>query len=223
MAPEKYNLNLKGRTNNPLGGLPSDKISGKKVDLMYHHIVPLSKLREFWNKIVESGRTENLEFLLQLHDGITEGTYAELLSPVGKIHKDDALQAAELASKIYNGTVSHDPKAKLRPSPWDDFISVYTWIPGNLFIGPKDRCDDPDNNLDKIASHIIGSDREGRYDKIFKAFTEISKYLDDKSDQASAELASNALREVAACIGVQAYNAKNWTWIDGKSGPEFQV
>ncbi|WP_018501794.1 hypothetical protein [Parafrankia discariae] len=222
MEPEKYNLNLKGRTNNPLKTLPGKTISGKKVDLMYHHIVPLSKLRDFWNKLVESGRTENLKFLLQLRDGITEGTYSELLSPIGNIHESDAAQAAELASGIYNGTVSHDPKAKSRPDPWDDFISVYTWIPGNLFIGPRDRVDDPKDNLDEIASHIIGSDREGRYDKISKAFTEISKYLDDKSDKASAELASNALSEVAACIGVQAYKAENWTWIDGKKGPEFQ-
>ncbi|MEX5636968.1 hypothetical protein [Parafrankia sp. FMc2] len=224
MAPEEFNLKLgsKDRPEHFFRSLDDVEISKKKIGLTYHHIVPYSKLRDFWNKLVESRDIEKLEFLPHLRGGISGGSYVDVLSPVGKLGGADALQAAGLASKIYSGAIRHGSEAKLRPTGWDNLMGVYAWIPGNLFVGPQNRFDDPGDKLDEAASSVIGSVRGKRYDKLSEAYTQILRYLGGGPGRKFALPASNALREVVTRVGIQRYDDKDWTWIEGRKGPQIQ-
>ncbi|MCL9758149.1 hypothetical protein [Frankia sp. AiPa1] len=222
----RCNLKLEGGRNRPghLFHLLNDvTISGgpEPSSLMYHHIVPYSKLRDFWNKLVENGDLAKREFLLPLRKMIAEGTYVDILHPGGTLVDADAQQVVDLARDIYVGTVSHSPTVRSRPPGWDNLMSVYAWLPGNLFVGPAARCDDPKDKLDD-ASFRLRRATDVRCTRLSEANTRILGYLDGGPGRNSPSPASKALGKVVECARFQDFDDADWIWFPNKSGPQVK-
>jgi hypothetical protein len=217
---EGRNLRLDARPDHLFRGLHDVRISGgpRPIGLTYHHIVPYSKLRDFWNRLVESGDIGHLNFLALLRDKIANKKYADIPHPLGRLVDNDARDVVTLASDIYRRRFVHDAGGS-RPTGWDNLMGIYCWIPGNLFLGPQDRCDDPEDELDEAAFKIIGIDRKRRCDNLSDAYNGIMKYL---GGQSTAAPASKALGKVVASPTFQAFNDADWIWFDGKTGPQVR-
>ncbi|TCJ32707.1 hypothetical protein E0504_41625 [Parafrankia sp. BMG5.11] len=219
VVAEEYNLKLDDRPSHPFRGLEPVTISGRPSGLTYHHIVPYSKLRDFWNKLVENGDIKRCKFLPPLRDMISEKTYVNILSPDGR-RSDAEMQAVkDLVSDIYMGRVSHG-SSRLRPEGWDNLVGIYAWLPGNLFVGPTDRCDDPKDKIDDAAFRTKGA-RQVRRRILSESYEEILAYLKGATARKS-KFASEALYKVVRYPKLQDFDLRDWTWIDGEKGPQVK-
>lgn len=139
--------------------------------LAYHHIIPLPQLRDFWNTGVACDLEPPRETLVpELIRSMTEYP----------LDQDNPARAALLVSSatrllrmIWMGNYVH-AAAAMSPAGLDDFNSVYTWLPGNLFSGPTKRPDDPGDQFDSFGSRCV---EEGRYLDVLRAHRAIQAYL----------------------------------------------
>jgi len=92
------------------------------------------------------------------------------------------------------------------PDGLDDFQEFYAWLPGNLFIGPTSRSDDPGSNIETGAQYILGATRYGTYQSANAAML---AYIASGrgGDLITAE---ELLAEIAAMPSVYPLSASNW-------------
>ncbi|MGK8486365.1 hypothetical protein [Nocardia asiatica] len=116
----------------------------------------------------------------------------------------------QLAKEIKSNKIIHDPNTPLRHDYWDDFARVYVWLPGNLFTGPTVRIDDPRDDLDTPAQHII--DR-AQYELLNGVYTDIGTYLRNPAKKGCAENAYRNLGTIATKYStVTRFSTAHWTW-----------
>ncbi|MEU9337035.1 DUF6603 domain-containing protein [Streptomyces sp. NPDC048290] len=155
-----------------------DKLKPGGIGLSRHHVIPCSKIMEFWNKVLEteynnpSGPVPLKATLLKLVQAIQSNTdrYTDL-----KV-KSEHFQ--EFAEKFKNSEYEHDATAQLSPDGRDDLLSIYEWLPANLFIGPEGdkRFDDPKDGFERTCAPIIG---DQRFKARQEAFRLLERYLAD--------------------------------------------
>ncbi|NEQ65955.1 MAG: hypothetical protein F6K21_10720 [Symploca sp. SIO2D2] len=184
--------------------------SGYPVEVMRHHIVPDSKLKEFWNKMV------NNDHLVTAADGLLKVIHDTVDQYQMTLNTADRNTVKLLTDKIRNKEYQHNPN---RPSPegFDNLAQVYEWLPGNLFIGPKggngqyQRSDDPGNNFEKNSDVIVGS---SAYNDLKNACLSIKAYLLPTGQVANARTASMNLSNVAKKTKLYDLKKDNWLFIN---------
>ncbi|MCZ1005467.1 hypothetical protein O1L68_00315 [Streptomyces lydicus] len=198
-----------------------DILGHPNLQLMYHHTVPNSRLKKFWNDTVSNSvmASKQQPLLLALERNIS--AYAGMIHPNGQLTQGDITAAITLSRKIRQGDVVHDPGAQERPDGWDDFRRIYIWLPGNLFKGPRNRADDPGDAFDSPARPVLGATLFGQLSDIN---TKIMDYLEHPADGPRAQSAYTALAEVAKSYinrNPRNFNNKYWAWKkdDRKEGP----
>ncbi len=132
---------------------------------------------------------------------------------------EDIQHVRELCAEISDGRVVHDSRSD-RHDGWDSFCQVYAWLPGNLFIGPRDRVDDPGEKFEKDAGPIFSS--AGRVAPLFVAplfeslsfiSEKISRYLNPASRQPQlAKEAYGQLAKVARRARYINFKECHWKW-----------
>ncbi|MCM3887646.1 hypothetical protein [Frankia sp. R82] len=223
MEPTPYNLMMvegNARLGHPYGSADDLVISsvssdGKKVPKKRgrscHHVVPYSKLRDFWNKLVENNIIASQEFLRVLRQNLDRRQYVDLLEPRGNLGGNDAREIVNLARDIYTGAVCHAKEARNRPPGWDNLVLVYSWLPGNLFVGPSDRCDDRGDEFDQ-AFFGLGGATKNRVSILTAANTMILAYLKQGASNKSGFEAAEALSGVVRLPRFIDFNGKDWIW-----------
>jgi hypothetical protein len=227
VAPTQYNLKmLDGSENRPgrpygsagspvtVSGAPPNLDTGNPEEstLSYHHVVSYSNLRNFWNTLVEKGDVKGCNFLSLLWENIYRKHYVDLYSTYGgRLLDGDVEKVAGLVLSIYEGTVCHGDDAE-RPDEWDDFTRIYSWLPGNLVVGPDGRCDDPDEEFDQPALSILQDVRERRAEVLSDAEKKIQAYVGGTYDRRLLVPASSALRDVVKYLRAEGYDGKYWVW-----------
>jgi hypothetical protein len=107
-------------------------------------------------------------------------------------------------------------------------ISMYHWLPGNLFEGPKDRADDPiaeakpeNEQIDWGVQYIIGKSAYKVYADTFAAMRD---YVNKKGDQKeNLEDAVEGYGKIAVRGAPYPYDRGDWE-VDGASGrPRIKV
>lgn len=218
MAPEPYNLHCEGRMGHPFRPPGGAVISDKPLNLTYHHIVPYSKLIDFWNRLVGRGDIKNCEFLPPIWDMIKKGAYVDILHVAERAlpgaRERDLEAVRELAMKIYKGEVFHDQRGG-RHGAWDNLMTVYGWLPGNIFVGPTERSDDPGDSLDEAAFRIMGA-RQVRRRIVSAANSEILSYTEGPPGRKSKS-ASEALGKVVRYARIQDFDGRGWEWNEDKT------
>lgn len=221
--PTQYNLMMvkgDGRLGRPyvsagdlaISGVSSDgKKVSKKRGRSYHHVVPYCDLRDFWNKLVENNIIAGGEFLRVLRRNLDLQQYVDLLEPGGNLGNNDAREIVNLARDIYTGAVCHAEGAGNRPPGWDNLVLVYSWLPGNLFVGPSDRCDDRGDEFDQAFCGLWGATRN-RVSILTAANTMILAYLKQGASSESGVEAAEALGKVVQLPRFIDFNGKDWIW-----------
>ncbi|GAP94273.1 exo-alpha-sialidase [Leptolyngbya sp. NIES-2104] len=127
------------------------------VEMTRHHIIPDNRLRDFWNRMLETNHIHIAaeEFLGALDENLERYEMT--------LRANDILQLRELMLGIRNGTIRHNPNA--RPADGiDNLATAIRWLPGNIFIGPTAgrerfrRSDDPGDSFEENANTVTGRD-----------------------------------------------------------------
>jgi hypothetical protein len=155
-----------------LGERGAMRLPPQAAGMTYHHIIPYNELRDFWNTAVgrdpETLRQTLVSALRRAMDGYpldqTNPTRARAL--LGS--------AGHLLVMIEGGNYVHDPAASSAPG-MDDLSAIYSWMPGNLFSGPTNRANDPEEGFDSFASRFV---EESQYVTVLRAHQAIRLYLD---------------------------------------------
>ncbi|MBD0670222.1 hypothetical protein BU198_05725 [Streptomyces sp. CBMA156] len=182
----------------------------KKLDMARHHVTPYNQLKALWNANLKDPAVAR-SLLLAIDTNI--GLYTDRSDSARKDDQRVRTFCAELA----NGQFTHNPGGD-RHTGWDSFWEVYSWLPGNLFIGPTTRADDPEENFEKDAEPIFSSAHgvDPRYGLLSLVNKKITEHLGSKTCR-SAEEAYGMLAEVATQARYVDYQGSHWTWETDKA------
>lgn len=209
-----YNINIAGRpaTIYPPISNYNTKLTkqgfGKDypVAVSRHHIIPFNHLTKFYNKLVKNGEAYKLRsFLTKFNEkfaqfyrqkAIDEGNKKKYETTINNVNK--------FVLGLYWNKVVYD-ESKRRPENFDEFQSYYAWLPGNLFIGPNKRSDDPGELFEKNSKTIVGS---RRFDNLKNVYDLMQSYIDGK--KVDFDKLSNGLRDIANLLDPQALKSSDW-------------
>ncbi|MFE4973580.1 hypothetical protein ACFRAR_15875 [Kitasatospora sp. NPDC056651] len=149
-----YNLEMeKARPGSPYRAALRGTGICESADMARHHVVPYNQLRGLWNG--DHGEKAGKLLKALMNYLVFYRVYGGL-----SLVQDDIQHVRQLCADIMDGSVTHDSGSQSRPEGWDSFCEVYTWLPGNLFIGPKERTDDPGENFETGARPIFSSAKD---------------------------------------------------------------
>jgi hypothetical protein len=197
-ALDRYDTSLS--SHQPLGD------EKHPVEVMRHHIIPDTKLKEFWNKMVTSGN------LVAAADGFLNVICSRISQYKVNLISADRDKVKLLVGKIRSQEYQHDGTQQ-RPEGFDNLAAIYEWLPGNLFVGPKggdgkyQRTDDPGNNFERNSDVIVGSNA---YNILVAACLNMREYLLPAGQVAEARTACIKLAQIAQ--STQPFDVKKDNW-----------
>lgn len=214
-AQTKYNLLMGNRLGAPYNNLPrynedltqtGTDPSRFPVEVTRHHIVPFNQLRSLWNGMAERQYlTKSITPLRNSMDTLLSAPTNPNGIQLTQIEKNQVIQ---LLNDILSKKIEHDPNAQGSPDGWDSFQQVYTWIPGNLFIGPSVRSDDPGEGFENNASVVVNNTT--KWNKLQNTNTSITTF----NGNPTAGNAQTAVNNYSAIISQQnepyPLNSSNW-------------
>lgn len=179
------------------------------VPVSRHHIIPFNTLMRFYNRVAEINRLPNLRgFFGTLSYNL--GLYASSNGIDCDRLGDDLINAGNLG--LAQGMGLARPGGNNLALGFDTFEQFYAWLPGNIFIGPSNRSDDPHNGFEVNAHVVVGAPD---FDVLARANANINLFLnnDDYSllNSISADLSSIAKRK-------QIYPLNPQDWVKGSNG-----
>jgi len=139
------------------------------IRLTRHHIIPLSSLITFWNKVINNGHATELKVFFNA----MSHQYPEYRKNFAHNDEKEIEEIQELMSNIVNATIIHGVGPPGNPNRLDEVVEIYQWLPGNLFIGPTERADDAKDGFESQSTWIVGSPL---YENLLHASNEIKEY-----------------------------------------------
>ncbi|XP_065204569.1 uncharacterized protein LOC135834580 [Planococcus citri] len=210
----KYRIDITGRPATIFPPLQNYNVkltkqgSGKDypVAVSRHHIIPFNHLTKFYNKLVQKGEASKLRSFLTKFDekfgqfyrqkAVNEGNKNKYDSTIQNVHK--------FIQGLYYNKIVYDSSAR-RPENFDEFQGYYAWLPGNLFIGPNKRSDDPHEGFEKNAKVIVGA---RRFENLKNVYDWMQAYVDGK--KVDFDKLSNGMRDIANFLEPQALKSGDW-------------
>lgn len=179
------------------------------VPVSRHHIIPFNILRSFYNAVLNNGHMIYLRGFLYVMQNNMNG-YAgvsgmDCSSNAGSIERAMNIAAAFSYNLIH-------PGGDVTPDGLDDFQEFYTWLPGNLFIGPTNRSDDPGDGFEEASFQIIGADA---YALMREGYDSMQLYV-NSNDVAALRSAVVYLSKIAQ--RKNAYQLNSSDWVKDKDG-----
>ncbi|WP_158653304.1 hypothetical protein [Aeromonas veronii] len=176
-----FKLTLSERPNVPYQSLnnynSSLTASGSGTDYIIpvsrHHIIPFGVLRSFYNKVAENNRLRSLSgFLNSFSSSLS--FYAASNGANCASFGNDLIDAGNLAQGQAFGLTRAAALSSNAPLGFATFEEFYAWLPGNLFIGPTNRIDDPQSGFEVSSRTIVGEDT---YTTLFRAYNNMQNYI----------------------------------------------
>jgi hypothetical protein len=124
----------------------------------------------------------------------------------------------QLIDDIRYGNIRHSANTRETPTGWDSLTELYAWMPGNLFIGPSNRADDPGSNFDTPALPVVGGNN---YNELLAADSAIERYVNSNSPR-DAQVATISLSRIARHQTLYDLNALDWVLVNATK-PEYRV
>lgn len=137
------------------------------VDMTKHHVVPWRKLKIFVRDAVLAGHVPQLQNVLQGSANIMINQ-----SPlIGGVRMQGASTLASVTNEI-------NAAAIINAEDQEAVCAALCWTPGNLFIGPSDRSDDPGEQFETNAANAVGA---GRYPTLMNLNTHLDNYHNNRN------------------------------------------
>lgn len=213
----KFELNIGARPSAPYSALENYNAdltahgngSSFTVSVSRHHIIPFNVLRSFYNRVADRGRLRNLSGFFN--------TYSNNLYLYAGSNGIDCVRLGhDLVDAGNLGLAQGYGMARAGGSNhalgFDTFEQFYAWLPGNLFIGPNNRSDDPEENFELNASVIVGTTN---FDILYRAYQDMNLYLSTNDDSLLNSIAVN-LSKISNRKSIYELNANDWEFVNGK-------
>jgi hypothetical protein len=198
---QKYTLNL----DDPV----PIRDANHSVEMSRHHIIPDLMLRAFWNAVAEAGHLDFLagNLLKQLQVSLRNYPFSNQEGKDGTVVLLGKIRGQDAAEKYV-----HDPKA-VSAECMDDLNRFFTWMPGNIFVGPRERNHDPKDQFDSESEPLVRSD----FHKMKRAYDSMQQYnsMVSKSSNLVSEI-GRALAVVAGKTDFIAFDRDYWVLKGGK-------
>ncbi|MBF7997512.1 hypothetical protein [Rahnella laticis] len=213
----QYNFNIAERPSVPYPALMNyntnltEQGSGPtySVTVSRHHIIPFNVLRSFYNTVGERDRLRAMGgffniYANNLHNfASSNGVDCNSLG-------NDLIDAANLAMALGYGTARAGGERTL--SSFETFEQFYTWLPGNLFIGPNNRSDDPSDGFETGAAVVVGT---SNFIILNRLYMNMLDYIRNGDNSLLNSITSD-LNRVAARKRVYQLDPQNWLYVNGK-------
>ncbi len=179
---------LSGRSSN----LESE-VSENSIHLARHHIIPYNTIRDFYNKTVERediGKEESFSYsllekinayinlkeykveLTEEEKELSPEQQAEILAlKLASIKEKESEQIKNYINVVFSGQIKNAENEDSFGG-YDNFNQFYTWLSCNIFVGPKNRSDDPGGKFEENSKYIIENDG------VFKLMKDINKKME---------------------------------------------
>ena len=189
-AQHAYNRNLTASQPNSSAEFP--------VTMERHHFTADSRLRAFWNDLVERGRLHLAHDFLRTLSRNLDQYSADPINGMPGIHAADRTNIRALIAGIIDGSIQHRADL-LSHDGFDNLATIYTWLPGNLFIGPHHtlRNDDPVTGFEAGGRTVMDSTAFQYRLTANEGLEEYMRTADNSAAERAAERAFNALREIS--------------------------
>lgn len=215
LPPGEYKLSFPDqRPNPPYNQLPnyntrldaSGTGPGYTVQVSRHHIIPYNILRRFYNTVISRPGDQLLirSFFLTMGDEVQH--YAARGGTSCQVGNSDLADAATLSLALSDNYARQGQAANNPPLGFDTFWQFYTWLPGNLFIGPTNRTDDPGENFEANAAAIVG---QSAFQTFQRLYTNMVNYNAAPSDATLRSIASD-LTNIAQRRSAYPLNSLDW-------------
>lgn len=179
------------------------------VTVSRHHIIPFGVLRSFYNRVAENNRLPNLSGFLNSFsnslsfyagsNGVDCGSLGNDLIDAGNLAQAQAFGLAQA------GGSNH-------ALGFDTFEQFYAWLPGNLFIGPNNRSDDPESGFEYFSRTIVGEDT---YNKLLRVYENMQRYL-NTNDASLLRSISADLTSISKRKSIYSLQSEHWELKNGK-------
>jgi hypothetical protein len=178
------------------------------ITVSRHHIIPFNLLRSFYNRVAERNRLRNLSGFLNTYANnlyLYAGSNGIDCANLG----DDLIDAGNLAQAQYYGLAR--PGGTGYALGFDTFEEFYTWLPGNLFVGPTNRSDDPQDGFESNAQVIVGAEN---FEILSRLFSNMNAYISNNDDSLLNSISAD-LSKIAQRQSVYTLNAQHWVFVNG--------
>lgn len=215
----QFNLNIDGRTDTPYPALPNYNTaltqSGSgpdyTVQMSRHHIIPMNRLIAFYNLVSQNNRLRNLSGFLNTYANNVR-FYANSNGVNCQSLQNDLLNTGNLAQAQALGLARTG--GQVRPESFDSFQDFYTWLPGNIFIGPRTRSDDPGEGFESNAYVVVGAER---FDILSRINRDMESYINGGGNDNTLLNAINVnLNKIAARKSMYPLKKENWVLVNGE-------
>lgn len=175
-----------------------------------HHIIPFNVLRTFYNLVVSQNRFRNLRsFFSEYANNIRH--YASVNGVGCNNIGTDLLDAGNLA-QAHSFALIHGGGSIIAPG-FDTFEQFYAWLPGNLFIGPSNRLDDPLNGFESNAHIVVGREY---FDILARTNSRMQQYINGDHSTELLRSITVDLAKIANRKRIFQLNPENWVYEKGQ-------
>ncbi len=160
------------------------------VEMSRHHIIPDLMLPHFWNAVAEAGHLDFLagNLLKQLQVSLRDYPFSNQNGKDGTVVLLGKIRGQDAAEKYV-----HDAEA-VSAECIDDLNRFYSWMPGNVFVGPRQRNHDPGDQFDSESEPLVRRD----FNKMQKAYDSMQQY------NGMVSKSSNLVSEIGRALAVVA-------------------
>lgn len=177
------------------------------VPVSRHHIIPFNVLRAFYNRVSQQNAlTQTRGFWGVFSNNLVY--YASAGGSNCQIMGSDLVDAANLAEGQGLG-ITTGGGSSLAPG-FDTFEQFYAWLPGNLFIGPNNRSDDPTNGFESNARVVVGDEN---FNILSRTYNNMIRY--NNGDNSVLNSITSDLSRIANRRTVYSLRADDWEFVNG--------
>jgi hypothetical protein len=199
-AMNNYNPNLTEQGSGP----------AYPVAVSRHHIIPFNVLRSFYNRLAENNRFANVGGFFTAYSNNLRFYASGNNIDCGSLG-NDLIDAGNLAlAHRYNLA---RPGGDVMAPGFDTFEQFYAWLPGNLFIGPNERSDDPEDGFESNAHVVVGT---AYFDTLSRAYQNILRFNNGDDSPSLLNAISVDLTRIAQRRTVFSLNTQDWTYEHGR-------
>ena len=182
------------------------------VPVTRHHIIPYQLLRDFYNMVTTNGDMARFRsFFLTMGATLPYYASSNAIDCSGGAFSD--LSAASTLAQAL-GSLYANGGGQINPPGLDTFQQFYTWLPGNLFVGPSNRSDDPHDGMafEQNAATVVGA---ARFAILQRAYNNLIQYVQHGNRNVLRAIAGD-LSQIAAIRSVYALDRSDWELVSGQ-------
>ncbi|MDF2389800.1 hypothetical protein GWQ31_00260 [Aeromonas sp. 2MA4] len=180
------------------------------VEVSRHHIIPFNVLRTFYNRLAERNQFSNVGGFFYTYSDNLRFYASRNGIDCGNLG-NDLVDAGNLALAHRYGLARQGGTA-LAPG-FDTFEQFYAWLPGNLFIGPAQRSDDPHEGFESNAHVVVGA---AYFDTLSRVYQNMIRFNNGDDSSSLLNAISVGLSQMAQKKSVFSLNPQDWMYIHGK-------